>query len=71
MAQILIWALALLDTALILTDILNQTGFLQIFVVLCDISLIILVAVLQIKTISSMKTLLVLAESSLDRKSGN
>ena len=68
MAQILIWALSLLDTVLILTDTLNQTGFLQIFVVLFDISLIILVAVLQIKTISSMKILLVLAESSLDRK---
>ena len=71
MAQILIWALSLLDTVLILIDILNQTGFLQIFVVLCDISLIILVAVLQIKTISSVKILLVLAESSLDRKISN
>ena len=64
----LIWALALLNTVLILIDILNQTGLLQIFVVLCDISLIILVAVLQIKTMSSMRTLLVLTESSLDRK---
>ena len=68
MAQILIWGLALLDTVLILLDILNQTGFLQIFVALCDVSLIIVVTVLQIKTISSMKTLLVLSENSLDRK---
>ena len=62
MAQILIQALEVLNTVLILLDKLNQTGFLQIFVVLCF-----LVAVLQIKTISSIKTLL-LTESSLDRK---
>ena len=68
LAQMLIWALALLNTVLILIDILHQTGLLQIFAVLCDISLIILVAVLQIKTMSSMRTLLVLTESSLDRK---
>ena len=68
MAQILIWGLALLDTVSVLLDILNQTGFLRIFVALRDVSLFIVVAFLQIKTISSMKTLLVLTKSSLDRK---
>ena len=68
MVQILIWWLALLNTVLILLDVLNQTAVFRIVVGLCDVSLIILVAVLQIKTISSMKTLLVLTESSLDQK---
>ena len=68
MTQILIWGLALLNTVFILLDVLNQTGFFRIFVGLCDISFIIVVAVLQIKTMSSMRTLSALTESSLDRK---
>ena len=67
MAQIFTWALAVLNTVLIVLDIINQTVFYQIFAVLCDVSLVILVAVLQIKTISSIKILL-LTESSLNRK---
>ena len=67
MDQNLIWGLALLDTVSILLDILNQTGFLHIFVVLRDVSLFIVRAFLQIKTILSMKTLLVLTESSLNQ----
>ena len=38
------------------------------FVVLCDVSLTILVGVLQIRTISSAEATLILTESSLDRK---
>ena len=68
MIQILIWGLALLNSVLILLNVLNQTGIFRfhMFVALCYISLIILVTVLQIETMSSMKTLLVLTESSLD-----
>ena len=66
-AQILVWGLALLNIVIILLDVLNQTTF-HMFVTLCDTSLVILVTILQIKTVSSIKTLLALTESSLDQK---
>ena len=65
MVQILIWGLALLNTKSFLLDLLYRTGIFHLFIASCDGSLIILVVVLQIKTMSSTKTL-ALTESSLN-----
>ena len=40
----------------------------RLFIVLCDISFIILVVILQIKTVLSRKPVMVLPESSIDQK---
>ena len=68
MVKILILGLALFNSVLILLNILNPTRIFHMIVAFFDISLIIVMAVLQIKTISSMKTLQVVTESSLGRK---
>ena len=65
MVKILILGLALFNSVLILLNILNRTRIFHMIVAFFDISLIIVMAVLKIKTISSMKTLLVVTESSL------
>ena len=66
--QILIWGLALLNATLIVLCLLYKIPAFRIFLMLCDVSFIVLVVILQIKTILSRKTVLVLPESSTDQK---
>ena len=66
--RILIWGLALLNAILNVLCLLYKLPAFRLFIVLCDISFIILVVILQIKTILSRKPAMVLPESSIGQK---
>ena len=68
--HILIWGIALLNAIFAVLELLYKIRPVPIFIVLCDATLVILVVILQIKTIFSKKTVLVLLESPLDQKIG-